>query len=54
MRSLHNFVHEKVIDEASLEVTMMDNIAHELLKLNDTLSNISKILNVISEKKNNG
>lgn len=46
--SLENFVHPKVIDEGSLEVTMLDNIAHELLKLNDTMSKICEALQAIA------
>lgn len=44
MTELHNFVHPRVIDEASLEVTMLDNIAHELNRLNKTMSFISETL----------
>lgn len=53
MSSLQNFVHHKVIDEGSLEVTMLDNIAHELLKLNDTMAHIKEALQLIALNSKN-
>lgn len=54
MSNLQNFVHPKLIDEASLEITMLDNIAHELLKLNETMFDIKEALQLlaIKDKKN--